>query len=390
MDQLVFLGKNCDGGVSTELKGRLQQVEADLNQTWQNEGSPGTFQDWVAIRQSHGAAHPGGLHTTGDALDINYQTNPYIATRSKRNNGGVTYGGEKTSIAGITRARVLATAVYDRAIAFFAGEDRVANVSSRGNVEATDDVYTRFSDASTALAGYLQLAFQARPLPATGIAPALTRAPQANVAAADLSTLLGNIPTTERLDEATARSNISNAIASATPFSNTHPNWTDDVDFWLQQILRDYEVVRIPMVIGSPSLTPATTRSPVNGFLDLRREIVVSLCDVGNLRWGASDFGNNESGDVQHFDDATRLFSETGTADEIRIDLGTVAGIQQALASLPNAAYDPGSVDNDEGSATDTAAQNFASDQQIQFTGITDQAFIDALTAALRQAAIPF
>ena len=41
-------------------------------------------------------------------------------------------------------------------------------------------------------------------------------------------------------------------------------------------------------------------RSPLNGFLTLREELVLALIDAG-LRWGAADFGRT-SGDLMHFD----------------------------------------------------------------------------------------
>jgi hypothetical protein len=42
------------------------------------------------------------------------------------------------------------------------------------------------------------------------------------------------------------------------------------------------------------------------GVMNLQRELVVALCDVAGLRWGAGDFGEG-SGDILHFDDtATR------------------------------------------------------------------------------------
>jgi len=41
-------------------------------------------------------------------------------------------------------------------------------------------------------------------------------------------------------------------------------------------------------------------RSPLNGFLTLRKELVLALIDAG-LRWGAFDFGRT-SGDIMHFD----------------------------------------------------------------------------------------
>jgi hypothetical protein len=40
--------------------------------------------------------------------------------------------------------------------------------------------------------------------------------------------------------------------------------------------------------------------------MNLQRELVVALCDVAGLRWGAGDF-NGESGDVMHFDASERV-----------------------------------------------------------------------------------
>ena len=68
------------------------------------------------------------------------------------------------------------------------------------------------------------------------------------------------------------------------------------------RMLRDYEHVRIPMQRGDPSASPANTRNPTRGFLDLKREVVEALVDVGHLRWGDADFGAHQSGDMHHFD----------------------------------------------------------------------------------------
>jgi hypothetical protein len=382
---VVFLGRNCQGGVSTALKASLDAVEQDLVATWQAQGSPGSFDDWVGLHEEHRAAHPGGKHTNGDALDIDYTENPYIATRSPRNNGGVTFGGEAPAPGGIMLARALATVVYDRALAFFDTQAAVAKVSARGNGEATADAYDRFASTSNALWGYLQLAFATPSLDASGIVTTVTRAPVPNPASADLATLLTQIPLSERLDEATSRANI-DAVLTGGTFSTDHPDWPTDQDFWLRQILRDYEIVRVPMEFGSPSLTPAHTRNPAGGFLDLRQEVVVSLCDVGALRWGACDFGNAESGDVQHFDNGTAFGCETGVASEVRIDLQTDAGIQQALLSL---GFDPGGVDNSAGGMTTATAATFMSTRGQAFSGL-DDALRDELAAALRESAVPF
>ena len=75
------------------------------------------------------------------------------------------------------------------------------------------------------------------------------------------------------------------------------------------QVAIDYSVLRIPLVVGSPSLIPKVTRNPARGLMNLRRPVVVALCDVGGLRWGACDFGRAESGDLMHFDLAKRIAS---------------------------------------------------------------------------------
>jgi hypothetical protein len=50
-------------------------------------------------------------------------------------------------------------------------------------------------------------------------------------------------------------------------------------------------------------------RSPLNGFLSLKKELVLALTDVG-FRWGALDFGR-QSGDLMHFDSPQSTCSES-------------------------------------------------------------------------------
>ena len=68
------------------------------------------------------------------------------------------------------------------------------------------------------------------------------------------------------------------------------------------QILRDYELVRVPMCVGAPAASPHVTRNPARGFLTIPRHVVVAVCDAAGMRWGACDFGAAESGDMMHFD----------------------------------------------------------------------------------------
>jgi hypothetical protein len=89
-----------------------------------------------------------------------------------------------------------------------------------------------------------------------------------------------------------------------------HPGWTQTPDACFWQVLRDYELVRTPMLFGNASDPVTSTRNPARGFLPFRRELVVSMITAGDaelgggrqMRWGASDFGAAASGDVMHFD----------------------------------------------------------------------------------------
>jgi len=307
----TFLGWPCGGGVNPKMKKKLQDVQTDLQATFDAlpadqktnpiTGDPATtLRDWSGIRQDHGCWHPkGGKHSSGSACDINYDTNPYIATRTEgtdsKGKPTTTYGGELAG-SGLQTQRHAATDVYDRAKAFVGAAGDRASVGIRQPGESTGDVYDRFKATSDALATYLQFAFR------SDAATHVNRPPVPNSESASLDVLLKAIPDTERLPESEARDNIDQEINNS-EFQIIHPNWPyPDVDSQYLRMLRDYELVRVPMVFGQPSARPGSTRNPANGFLDLRRELVVSLVDIGHLRWGACDFGAAESGDMQHFD----------------------------------------------------------------------------------------
>jgi hypothetical protein len=42
------------------------------------------------------------------------------------------------------------------------------------------------------------------------------------------------------------------------------------------------------------------------GVMNLQRDLVVALCDVAGLRWGAGDFSEG-SGDIMHFDASAQI-----------------------------------------------------------------------------------
>ncbi len=307
----TFLGQPCGAGINTVLRDRLTAVETHLRTRFAalpdaEKTKPGSTEpaanhiEWMGIREPHiGWRSLAGFHASGSAIDIAISTNPYIATRT-----GTKLGGEKAGNS-LTKQRADAVAAYDRAMKFTrlapASPDQ-ADVSSRTGLpgapdrETTAHVYARFKAASDALAKYLSLAFH------NPESVRINRPPVQKLDTITLDELFRRIPASERKQLDQAVDDIRAFIADD-QFAATHPDGPfvgQERDIFFQ-MLKDYEMVRIPMVYGEPSATPGSTRNPLRGFLNLREELVTALTDVGGLRWGASDFGA-ESGDIQHFD----------------------------------------------------------------------------------------
>ncbi len=183
----------------------------------------------------------------------------------------------------------------------FSGSGRTADVSTRNTGEPSSDVYLRFRRVSLSLQSYLSFAILPSG-PARLVRPVVPDAENA-----DYDTLLGAIPAdgpfAERWDVDTA---IQQLMDFLTQFPVSFPLPLFGIDAfraWHAQILRDYELLRLPLVFGNPTPFPQKTRNPVNGLMDLRREIVEAMCDntIADLAWGACDLGITESSDMMHF-----------------------------------------------------------------------------------------
>jgi hypothetical protein len=307
-----FLGLAVGGGINATLQGRLTTVAAELHRRFHDVHDRAPTDD-AELREWLGVTSIGGwreqrsnnsYHCSGSAVDVSYRNQPYIVTRTETPSGTV-HGGEAGG-AGLTAQRVSAAEVYDRAVRFVYGQDR-ADVSARrpaedGNPrEGTAAVYRRFRSVSDALGIYLGLAFIVRP-------DWVRRPPVADIDGATEAELLAAIPETERYPEAEGvqrvRDYILNHGAMDGGDETYHWNWEDSFlarDYYFQ-MLRDYEHVRIPMVVGNPEARPGVTRNPAYGFLQLSEDFVVAMADTGNLRWGISDLGAASSGDTHHFD----------------------------------------------------------------------------------------
>lgn len=293
----TFLGQPCGAGpthgVNPEMQLRLQAAEKAARDAAAGRADE-TFTQWAAaVPGPHVCWQPhAGQHSAGAAIDIDPASNPYIVTRYGTQPGGEP-GAEH-----LVDMRERALAVYDRAMRFATPPAEAADVAPRRPDEPTTAVWTRFKAVSDALARYLSFA----------VASTHTEVSRVAVEDADRLSddeLLATIPEGERLAFDDAVSRLAAHLTSAA-FRDTHPGWALDARALYLRMLRDYEQARIPMVIGSPSATPARTRNPARGFLRLPLEIVTALCDQG-LRWGACDFevradGSSDNGAMMHFD----------------------------------------------------------------------------------------
>jgi len=247
-----FLG--CSTRVAPRLAEVLATVEAALYDEWTRAMLGGaatqTFAGWHGVRGCGGYRKAAGWHGKGLAIDLNYSTNGYSATRHTSARG-VVYGGEAAGAA-IRGAREAFADACDRACVALDGAP--ADLAPRKAGESTGSVWDRWHRVSEAVRYYLAADYLA-------------------VDALDVGE------------------------ADAIPGVEVPP-----------QIAADYQALRVPLVVGQPLPNPRTTRNPARGLIDLPRHTLVALADVGGLRVGGCDLGR-ESGDWMHLDTASRIAS---------------------------------------------------------------------------------
>lgn len=303
----TFLDEPCGygstHGVNPEMRTRLRLAEVAIRAIFDAlppdqriDPSTGranaTFSQWCAIVGPHKCWRANaGRHSSGSAIDVKAAASPSIGCC---NAPGTAAASGRYSLFG---ARC-ALAAYNRAMGFAAAPAAVADVSGRRPDESTKSVWTRFKAVSDSVARYMSLAVDSDPTEVSRVAIE-------DAEAVSDDELLATIPEGERLNADRAIAQLEGFLRSD-GFRARHPNWSNSARAQYLRILRDYEHVRIAMAIGDPSRTPLTTGNPARGFLNLRSEIVTSLCDQG-LRWGACDFdtrsdGEPPNGAIMHFD----------------------------------------------------------------------------------------
>ena len=240
-----FLGVGIGGGVAPAMRDALGRVEDALRDEYARAQL--SAPDGLSWPEWHGVHAIGGYRAHGghhsEGIAIDVD---YARNGYAPTRTGSTLGGEAAG-AKLPGVRAAFMAAADRACV--ATYSRPADLSARGKGETTGAVWDRWKRVSDAVVGYLSPwyvsdAGQPGPLPDRVVPP---------------------------------------------------------------QIAADYVALRTPLVIGAPSLAPKVARNPARGLMSLRRPVVVALCDVGGMRWGACDFGRLESGDIMHFDITRRI-----------------------------------------------------------------------------------
>ncbi|MDB4929442.1 MAG: hypothetical protein JWM10_1926 [Myxococcaceae bacterium] len=280
MDLVSIKAFGCSTTVDRDFARILQRADAVLREQYADAmlalpaGAPQpTFGEWHGVRGVGGHRPGSSWHGKGKAVDLNYTTNPYVATRNLRS-----YGGEGAGRGlGVRRPAVEA---YDRACLVRWG--RPADVTGRKAGESTGAAWDRFRAVSVALEAYFAPYFRRE-------AKLVERRPVVKYATAPA----------EAFEVMAERGELAVPLA-AVPL----------------QVLRDFEAVRIPTVVGAPSKAPGVTRNPARGIMDLPRHTVVAVCDLGGqlLRWGMIDFGDGAS--------ATRDAEEGENGDGMHADMG--------------------------------------------------------------------
>ncbi|MBL8619034.1 MAG: SH3 domain-containing protein [Deltaproteobacteria bacterium] len=278
-----FLGMRVTA--HNELLARLAVAEAWLERTAQAQGqtavqmfSPSEGQGGLRVIRDEISAHGLGL-----AIDINYASNPWVGGDNTRVRDDRRRPGD-----GDARAANAAFEALARHALEFSGLPAPAN--SAGHTDplprgAADHgaAWDQMDQLDNAIEVYFSMLGNAPRAPGGRAAAPLLRgqvsaaAPGAGAQIESFLRARGLSPTAAEVQEWERRLRADFQAQSTSATSN-----------WVQG------------TIGR-----GAARDDV-GVMNLQRELVVALCDVAGLRWGAGDFGN-ESGDIMHFDASDRV-----------------------------------------------------------------------------------
>jgi N-acetylmuramoyl-L-alanine amidase len=283
-----ILGRGIGNGVHPDFLKKLQQGEKAAAALIHPNGASVTAQEWAVKSISGLASRAGskGWHPWGLAVDIDYYENPYIMHTAGESSLDKLLGPVYHRIARLMLER-------DSVI-----PDDITKPRKKGETAAarTERLYDALNEESQAMRNYFALMLDQQKLDqrlkAVG-SDSRTRvlADATPQDAAGLQKLM-------LLDYVTLSGREGPAVGSL--------SYPDPVIVHGKDTRGNSKAGEAPFFVGKGKdqkvyQSLIARRAPENGFLTIRKEIVVGLSGAG-LRWGAIDFGGS-SGDVMHFDD---------------------------------------------------------------------------------------
>jgi len=276
--------------------------------------APGNKSDlryWLGIRETHyGQRHGDGqaFHRTGSAMDVNYHSNPWMATRTRKKLGGESEtdvaiakkNGNTGRVQELSGLAADAMDVFDRASAWIFGrranlhaapahDDKMPRAEREANAVRQ---WARFQEVSDAVARYFAMVYS---FDRGAVLEPVMKGPAMDEVAGDGRTLpFRSLAALAKHPDALER------ITAAIP--NAPQPWSKDAAKVLRRMPDDLAAVARVLVRGTASRAPTEVRNPLLGVMDLKKELVQALVGVAGLHWGATDFGAASSGDMMHFD----------------------------------------------------------------------------------------
>jgi N-acetylmuramoyl-L-alanine amidase len=270
-----IFGVKLDGeGIRPDFYKKLQRAEDSAKKMI--SPTPVTAADWgiTSIRGYRGKEL--GWHGWGLAIDIDYAKNPYVMHE-----------------AGEGDLDKLLTPVYERIAQFVLNRASVIPKTITTGKTKVGEMYDRLLEESNAMKTY----FKAMPDQALIQKELDKHKPFKTSFWKDVWGIADRTPSLDDLQEIMMRDYVTLAGEPGPAVSGkTYPD--------AKVVLKGTKVFDPKSKVDVPfdDKGKLASRKPENGFLTIRKELVLALTAEG-LRWGAMDFGP-ESGDVMHFDDA--------------------------------------------------------------------------------------
>ena len=298
---LNSIGADAAHKPTAKFRERLKAGEAKAREIVARAGGvvPQTMADWGVDRITSGG---GGRHAKGVAVDINFDSCPYVI--GEAGEGGLDKASQGANFDSLADT-------YDRIAWVMTGARSAINTVISPHAAKTD---TRKTSDTSATAGAdfdklkadsdaMQRYFALVGQPDATLAATLAAIPAGAPAATKISTLSTADDLRKRIafDYLTVGGSRANLDALAGTERAKLVGYGLPGAAPTVKSTTEKNKDGTPKDADRPFAGGTATRAPEKGYMNIRKEIVMGLTGVG-MRWGATDFGPGASGDIMHFD----------------------------------------------------------------------------------------